>query len=204
MISQIERGRVMPSVNTLYSITSELGISLDELFSVADQSSSRETTTSSSPEATEPDTGADRIGAGDRSAASAPAGAQRGGAGPVVRREQAHALELSSGVRWERLTAQPDPSVDFLRATYEPGSESTPETALMRHQGREYGTVIEGELNVTVGFETFRLRAGDSISFDSSVPHRLFNVGEVPAVAIWFVVGRSGDYRHDDAEPRNG
>lgn len=33
MISQIERGKVMPSVATLYAIVKQLGISMDELFS---------------------------------------------------------------------------------------------------------------------------------------------------------------------------
>ena len=34
LISQIERGSTMPSVATLYAIVSELGLSLDELFSL--------------------------------------------------------------------------------------------------------------------------------------------------------------------------
>ena len=194
----------MPSVNTLYAITSELGISLDELFSAADQASAPAEESEPAPAAASATAPTSRPAPSDAPAASAPAIPQRAGAGPVVRREQAHVLELSSGVRWELLTAQPDATVDFIRTTYESGSESTPATALMRHQGREYGTVIEGELNVTVGFQTFQLRPGDSISFDSSVPHRLFNVGDVPAVAIWVVVGRNGDYRHGDAEPHGG
>ena len=35
LISQIERGSTMPSVATLYAIVSELGLSLDELFSLS-------------------------------------------------------------------------------------------------------------------------------------------------------------------------
>jgi len=34
------------------------------------------------------------------------------------------------------------------------------------------------------------LEAGDSISFASTTPHRLANVGDVPVHAIWCVVGR--------------
>jgi mannose-6-phosphate isomerase-like protein (cupin superfamily) len=66
----------------------------------------------------------------------------------------------------------------------------------MRHGGTEYGVVIEGRLGVTVGFETFTLEPGDSISFDSSIPHRLFNMLSDRATrAIWVVVGRRGDTR---------
>jgi mannose-6-phosphate isomerase-like protein (cupin superfamily) len=40
-------------------------------------------------------------------------------------------------------------------------------------------------LEITLGFETYRLTSGDSISFDSSRPHRLANAGDVPVEAIW-------------------
>ena len=37
---------------------------------------------------------------------------------------------------------------------------------------------------------------GDSIAFDSSTPHRIWNLSEDrPMVAIWTVVGRDGDPR---------
>lgn len=163
MISQIERDRVMPSVNTLYSITTALGISLDELF-----------------------------GAGP---ARPTADARESSPGYVQRGDQQQSLSLSSGVRWTLLTSEPDAEVEFLRTVYDVGGESTPADALMRHSGHEYGTVIEGTLGVTVGFETFELQESDSISFDSSSPHRLFNAGTVPAVAIWVVVGRGADPR---------
>src|SRR3954463_13799422 len=35
LVSQIERGRVMPSVGTLYSIANELGLVVDDLFTGA-------------------------------------------------------------------------------------------------------------------------------------------------------------------------
>src|SRR5436853_6658492 len=35
LVSQIERGRVMPSVGTLYSLANELGLVVDDLFSGA-------------------------------------------------------------------------------------------------------------------------------------------------------------------------
>jgi mannose-6-phosphate isomerase-like protein (cupin superfamily) len=37
------------------------------------------------------------------------------------------------------------------------------------------------------------LEAGDSISIDSSIPHRLTNSGKVPVHGIWFVLGRAND-----------
>jgi quercetin dioxygenase-like cupin family protein len=104
-------------------------------------------------------------------------------------------ISLSSGVRWQRLTRSADPNVDFLHVVYEPGGASCAEDHLMRHAGQEYGYVISGRLSVTVGFDTYELAAGDSISFASTEPHRLAAIGDEPVQAIWTVVGRLGDPR---------
>jgi mannose-6-phosphate isomerase-like protein (cupin superfamily) len=55
--------------------------------------------------------------------------------------------------------------------------------------------MIGGRLGVRIGFDEFELAAGDSVSFDTRTPHRLWTVGSEPAVAIWVVVNRSGDSR---------
>ena len=49
---------------------------------------------------------------------------------------------------------------------------------------------MSGTLGVTIGFEEHVLGPGDSISIDSTVPHRLYNRGTVPVHGIWFVLGR--------------
>jgi quercetin dioxygenase-like cupin family protein len=65
----------------------------------------------------------------------------------------------------------------------------------MRHMGREYGLVLSGRLRVTIGFDEERheLGPGDSIAFDSAIPHRLHNDGDEVATAIWIVLGRHHD-----------
>jgi len=104
-------------------------------------------------------------------------------------------INLASGVTWERLTAGGDPSVEFLRVVYNPGSESCPEDSLARHGGKEYGYVMSGRLGVQITFDRYDLGPGDSISFDSSSPHRLWTLGNQPVEAIWVVVGRQSDSR---------
>jgi transcriptional regulator with XRE-family HTH domain len=118
-----------------------------------------------------------------------PAAEARSEASPVQRVELRKRLELESGVRWERLTAAPDPDVDFFFLEYEVGGSSS-SGGLMRHSGSEYGLVLRGRLTITVGFEEHELGPGDSISFDSTVPHRLVNTGDEPVEAVWFIVGR--------------
>jgi transcriptional regulator with XRE-family HTH domain len=176
LISQVELGKATPSVGTLYAIVSELGMSLDELFF--------------EPGASE---GRARLGVvrpGDDASR-----ARTGPTEPVVRVEERKAIQLDSGVRWERLTSVTEHDVDFLYVVYAVGGASCAEDSLMRHAGREYGHVIAGRLGVTVGFDTYELGPGDSIAFDSTMPHRLFNAGDAPAEGIWFVIGRGGDAR---------
>jgi transcriptional regulator with XRE-family HTH domain len=175
LISQVELGRATPSVGTLYAIVNELGISLDEVFDRAPL---------------------DGEGFGGRVQPLASVRGRRSpSVEPVVRHDERKAIQLDSGVRWERLTSVTEDGVDFLFVDYDVGGASCAEDSLMRHAGREYGHVTEGRLGVTVGFETYELGPGDSISFNSSTPHRLFNSGDVPARGVWFVVGRAGDAR---------
>ena len=94
------------------------------------------------------------------------------------------------GVLWERLTTVSEPGVEFLYVIYEVGGASSPADAFQRHAGHEWGYVLSGTLQVTIGFREYLLEPGDAISLDSTTPHRLANVGDVPVHAIWFVLGR--------------
>ena len=100
-------------------------------------------------------------------------------------------LTLDSGVTWELLGRIPHKHVDFLLITYQPGGTSSSSGLLMRHSGAEFGYVVSGELTLTLGFDTHRLRAGDAVSFDSSTPHAYRNETSEPAVGVWFVLERS-------------
>lgn len=117
------------------------------------------------------------------------------GDGLAERPETRPVINLASGIRWERLTHERDPDVEFLYVVYPVGAASCPADALMTHGGREYGYVTSGTLGVQVGFEVYELGAGGSIAFDSSSPHRLWAIGDEPVHAIWVVIGREADPR---------
>jgi transcriptional regulator with XRE-family HTH domain len=121
--------------------------------------------------------------------------------GPILRAAERHRIRLASGVIWERLTTLSEPGIEFLYVIYEVGGASSPEDAFQRHSGHEWGYVLSGTLQVTVGFRQYLLEAGDSLSLESSTPHRLANVGDTPVHAIWFVLGRDA---HDDALRESG
>ncbi|HZS92067.1 MAG TPA: XRE family transcriptional regulator [Chloroflexota bacterium] len=172
LLSQIETGKSKPSVGTLYAIADALNISLDNLFFDA------------RPAASPPSIGRSAGDATPNGAAPPPA------TGPVQRTATRKVINLESGVRWELLTPTSDPAVEFLSIVYDVGGSSSQNGTLMRHTGREYGLVLSGQLSVTIGFETYELGPGDSICFDSTSPHRLWNTGNEPVHAIWFVVHR--------------
>jgi transcriptional regulator with XRE-family HTH domain len=165
LVSQVERGRVMPSVGTLYAIANQLDLVVDDLFRDAD-----------APRA-------ERV----KASGDAP--------DPVQRPHDRKTIRLAEGVRWERLTPRPDPEVEFLYVVYEVGAESCGKDSLIRHGGKEYAYMIGGRLGLRIGFEEFELGPGDSITFDAQMPHRLWTIGKKPAEAIWVVYNRHGDNR---------
>lgn len=53
------------------------------------------------------------------------------------------------------------------------------------HKGEECGIILEGRLKAYVGDQIFILEDGDCIYLDSSMPHRLENIGEIEVRAFW-------------------
>jgi len=167
LVSQVERGVTTPSAGVVYSLANELGISLDFLFGEGDV----------------------EVGEPPRPPTiNKPWGRATGpdGAGIVQRADDRNTIELSTGVRWERLTPVHDNRVDFIEIVYEPGGQSTESGRAVRHDGREYLYVLEGELEAVVGFETLRLLQGDSAAFDPATPHHYYNrtAGIVRALTV--------------------
>lgn len=169
-VSQVERGLASFSVRALYTVVSELGISMDSLF---------EDSPAASDESPFPDDDAVVARSRDTSLEEA---------GIVLRHADRPTISLSSGPRWERLTAKPESNAEFIDVIYAPAPGAEPPADFVRHDGREYGVIIRGELNVQVGFGTAVLGVGDSISFDSSIPHRFWNSSDDEVHAIWFVL----------------
>jgi len=180
-VSQVETGKASPSVGTLYYLVNALGLSLDEVMGVEADG----TGLGSRP--------TDERGDGDLGMYVAPTVWPRIDV-PLQPSASRPTIKLS-GVIWERLTHEEDPFIDFLHVSYAPGSSSCSDDNLIAHGGREYGYVLEGRLDVQVGFELYKLSSGDALHFDSTTPHRLSNPYAETCVALWVVVARKGDTR---------
>ena len=159
LISQIETGRTQPSVSTLYALVEELGVSLDWLVGLEEF---------------------DR-----RAVPSAGLAAEQ----PVHPAGDHPVLRIANGVSWEVALTRVAGSVDAVLVSYEPGATSSETADGTVHTGHEYAVLIDGELMLVLDGQRYLVRAGDSLSFDSTRPHRYVNEGSVPARGVWLSTG---------------
>jgi transcriptional regulator with XRE-family HTH domain len=183
-LSQIENGKSQPSVATLFTFAKQLEVPIDTLFE-ADSADSLDKKSVNNVQS--------HSELNAQSAYSNPADVWQSSAYAnrisVIHSSHRAKLNVSEGVHWERLAATPERSVNFMKITYSPGASSTDSGELLTHSGYEYGYVLEGEFEVTVGGEVFVIKTGESLGFDSTIPHIFRNPGDIPAVGIWTIHG---------------
>jgi transcriptional regulator with XRE-family HTH domain len=80
-----------------------------------------------------------------------------------------------------------------------PLRSQVPDPELVEHEGQELIFVLRGEIDFITPDETIRLDAGDSVYFDSSLPHRSLSVGRAPAEALVVIAG--AEVRDGAGEP---
>jgi transcriptional regulator with XRE-family HTH domain len=188
-VSQLENGKSQPSVATLYSLAQLLEVSIDELFAVeqAPAPAAAQAALVAGQNHVHDDAGHTL----NRSDFSSPVDAFPRELGlsrvSVSRPGERSRLEMDTGVVWERLVDNTGTDLDFIEIIYPAHSSSTNDDRMLQHAGSEYGFLLEGELEITVGFDVFMLHAGEALGFDSSQPHLFRNLGGTPARGIWFV-----------------
>ena len=147
LISQIERNKVSPSVDTLIAIADALKIDLDYLF--RDYKQTKHLT--------------------------------------FVRPED-RAIQMREGISYEQLstiTEDDEYAMQALLITIAPDYEKDdPEYG---HKGKELGFILEGHGEIVYGSKSYRISAGDCISFSSDIPHTLKNLGRTDMKAVWIV-----------------
>jgi len=113
----------------------------------------------------------------------------KGGAGSdsavaIVRQASRKRLVFpGSKIRYEMLTPDLRRRASMLWLHAPARAESGP--APFSHEGEDAVVVLQGRLAVEVGGLWHELATGDSIYFDSQLPHRWRNPTNRPTVAIW-------------------
>lgn len=106
----------------------------------------------------------------------------------VIRRDEHPVVHASDGVTRRIIRSDPVRGTEFVVNEFEPGSAS--DTTRKPHAGHEYGFILKGKMTIELGGVSHELRSGDSIAFDSTIPHRFINTSNNNAVAVWFNVRR--------------
>jgi transcriptional regulator with XRE-family HTH domain/quercetin dioxygenase-like cupin family protein len=185
MLSQIETGKVFPSVRSLYDIATALGVNVDYFFPDQNHHTDEEPASLPAGELTASEMRSARLKEAPVAVAEF---TQPISATPIVHAHSRPTIELNGGVTWSRLTVSAETEAEFLEINYAPDAASG--ANMSHHGGREFGFVLEGELVVELGFEAYTLKTGDSIIFDSNTPHRLSNKGITPTRAVWVVLNQ--------------
>jgi transcriptional regulator with XRE-family HTH domain/quercetin dioxygenase-like cupin family protein len=186
MLSQIETGKAYPSVRSIYNIATALALPVDYFFPEQEDGrvNGQEAALETAQALTASDMREAQMGLAPENSGADHSQVKPGE--PVMRAGTRPTIELKGGVTWSRLTALVEAGAEFLEVSYAPGATSG--ATMSHHEGREFGLILEGELDVELGFEAYHLSAGDSIIFDSTTPHRLVNKSSQAMRAVWVVL----------------
>jgi transcriptional regulator with XRE-family HTH domain len=103
----------------------------------------------------------------------------------VVRKGERKKLLMGrerGGAHYELLTPDYQRKLQLVYMHFPAGKKSG---RFISHEGEECGVVLEGILRVQLGDHEIILEDGDSISFPSTVPHLLENIGDIEVRAFW-------------------
>lgn len=146
LLSQIERNKISPALETLFKITDALAIEPDVLF--ADMSKERHI--------------------------------------QIVKKSQRKKIS-KKGIHYTMLsrTVNPNSRYELESFMIELAPGKSQDSLKSTHPGQECGFIMKGKAELQFGESLYKLEEGDSISFSSTVPHAIKNVGEESLVAYW-------------------
>jgi transcriptional regulator with XRE-family HTH domain len=98
-------------------------------------------------------------------------------------RSDERSLVQLDGYSYQTLVQASRRRLDLFILTLEPGEE--PVRPPLAHYGEECGVVTAGRMEVHVGDEVHVLEEGDSIWFDSTLPHTFRAAGGTTCTSIW-------------------
>jgi transcriptional regulator with XRE-family HTH domain len=108
---------------------------------------------------------------------------QEGTHSPIIKQSERQRLRTRHGVTFYLLTPNvSEHDIEALYNVYKPHGHTGP---LYSHHGEECGIVIKGKFEVLWNNQVFIIEEGDTIYLDSSKPHKITNLSDEEAIAIW-------------------
>lgn len=106
----------------------------------------------------------------------------------IVRADRRRAMAFSGiGAREELLSPRLSGQLILIMTRLEPGGSGGEEPR--QRKGEEAGYVEAGQLELTIGKQTFLLEAGDSFSITGDEPHLIRNPGDTETRVVWVMAG---------------
>jgi transcriptional regulator with XRE-family HTH domain len=102
----------------------------------------------------------------------------------ITEKEMLHLERDLKGINVYLLTV-PDPykQMEPLLLSLDEGADSGDSPYM--HFGQEFVSVIKGVIEIRLNKASYSLKKGDSIYFNSSIPHAFKNIGKEKAEVIW-------------------
>jgi transcriptional regulator with XRE-family HTH domain len=104
----------------------------------------------------------------------------------VVKKNERRVFD-EKGIRYHKLSCTINSNsrneIEAYMIEISPGLKK--ESGISKHTGQECGIIISGKASFHFGEECYLLEEGDSISFSSTVPHQIQNVGKSALKAYW-------------------
>ena len=106
---------------------------------------------------------------------------------PVVKfTERKHLDKIGKGINLYLLTSR-DPNKQMEPLLFSLKEGATSGERPYKHFGQEFVLVLKGSIEVMLNDIAYILKIGDSIYFNSNIPHTFKNIGKKDAEAIWVV-----------------
>jgi transcriptional regulator with XRE-family HTH domain len=101
--------------------------------------------------------------------------------GAVVRKDARKVIKPPGGsLSYELVSPDVRRKIEMIIVHVKPGVDAT----AMAHEGEECALVLRGQVVITVGDVDYELNEGDSIYYDSGLPHKTRAVGEEDAEIV--------------------
>jgi mannose-6-phosphate isomerase-like protein (cupin superfamily) len=102
----------------------------------------------------------------------------------VVRKGERKKMVMPWGAMYEMLCPDLQHKIEFIYLHYPAGTTAKDQYT---HEGEECGVVLEGTFKGIFGAMEVILEPGDSIYYDSTIPHYWETVGDTDVRAIWAI-----------------
>jgi mannose-6-phosphate isomerase-like protein (cupin superfamily) len=102
----------------------------------------------------------------------------------VVRKGERKKMVMPWGAMYEMLCPDLQHKIEFIYLHYPAGTTAKEQYT---HEGEECGVILEGTFKGTFGDKEVVLEPGDSIYYDSTIPHYWETIGDTDVRAIWAI-----------------